>query len=244
MNQHAIELTYYNHQKRKAYLGVPRTDSARHSMGGAAAPLMAGSSLPLPFDLLFTLDLDDPAIDLELSPNVRWLPLVYGFAYMGYYGEQRYGVYADGTFEVADELSLQPDEDGSPQVSSETGIELVDMGLDLSKAEDALSMLQVFGLGDLSESELERAIEIAYSPGYPLDVNEDWIVYKDLTKQKYLEFWGSSPFWQPGGISTSCSNPECGGQDAQVFATCGSSSALVIFRHCPDCQSILTHNQA
>ncbi len=70
-------------------------------------------------------------------------------------------------------------------------------------------MLQVFGLDNLSESELDRALEIAYDDWPGLDVIEDWVVYKDSTKREYLEFWGSPPFWQPGGLSDRCNIRIC-----------------------------------
>ncbi|MFN7894240.1 MAG: hypothetical protein ACK5OC_28390 [Pirellula sp.] len=239
-----MELTFFNHKKRRAYRSAPASGPARHLIGGSGEAVLYQSRLSVSFDLLVSLDLTDPALDLEISPNVGRLPLVYGIAYVGNHGAQRYNVLSDGTVKIADENALAPDGEHVPSNKEERGIELVDCKFDLSRAEDALSMLQVFGLDDLSEREIERALKIAYSGRYALDVYEDWIVYKDLTKKQYLEFWGAPPFWQPGGISTSCSNEICDGQNVRVFATCDIGSLLVIYRHCPDCQSILVSNQA
>lgn len=238
-----MKLTYFNHTKRRAYRSELVSTPGPHTIGGSASTLVR-NSLSESFNLLFTLDLTDPAVDLDIPLNEQRLPLVYGLDYVSYHGDQRYSINPDGTVDVAGAEEFRP---GGVHVSTNTepqGMQLVDCQFDLSKAEDALSMLQVFGLSDLSEQELERALEIAYSSRYPLDVYEDWQVYKDSTKRQYLEFWGSEPFWQPGGVSMYCSNKACDGRNARVFATCALETLLVIFRYCPDCQSILTLNQA
>ena len=124
-------------------------------------------------------------------------------------------------------------------------IELVNRNLDLTKAEDALSMLQTFGLDDLDASELERALEIAYSGNFALDVDEDWDLYKDSTKQEYLEFWGAPPFWQPGGFGSYCMNPDCSGESLRVIGYCSHGvSLLIVFQYCDKCHWIFTTNQA
>lgn len=238
-----MKLTYFNHTKRRAYRSEPVSTPGPHTTGGSASTLVR-NSLSVPFDLLFSLDLSDPAVDLDIPLDDQGLPLVYGLDYVGHHGDQRYSINSDGTVDVAEADEFQPDGEHVPTNAEPQAMQLVDCQFDLSKAEDALSMLQVFGLSDLSEQELERALEIAYSSRYPLEVYEDWQVYKDSTKREYLEFWGSKPFWQPGGVSAFCSNNTCNGQNACVFAACDTGRLLVIFRYCPDCQSILTQNQA
>ena len=241
-----MSLTYFNLNQRKAFQPSSAASPFKHRIGGDSSEVMLQrDALTVPFDLLATLDLSDPALDRTRLPNVVKLPLVYGIDYVGYHGEQRYTVQEDGKVEIANTNSLKSDGDHTPpwKPTSEF-VSLVDCDFDLSRAEDALTMLQVFGLKDLSEDELNRALEIAYSDEYNLDVMEDWIVYRESTRQEYLEFWGSCPFWQPGGVSTSCTKPGCKGDDAQVLATIDIGRLLVIFRYCPDCQSTLAHNQA
>ncbi|MEO1529538.1 MAG: hypothetical protein AAFX06_29290 [Planctomycetota bacterium] len=242
-------LTLYNHSERGALEPRDVQGEYQHTRGGSAMESwLRNESLPLPFDLLFTLDLADPSVDLQI-PGIKRLPLLYGMNYVEYSGDQSYRVTAEGTATILGSKNLTPNQ-GEPLIEAvaEAPVDFVDVGLDLSKAEDALKMLQVFGLGDLDESELQRALDIAYGDDYNLDVLEDWIVYRESTKQEYLEFWGSQPFWQPGGASDTCDTPDCpsGTHDSsvRVIAQCQVESLLVIFRYCNVCHTVFTLNQA
>ena len=239
-----MNLEFFNYRDRCVLDSFPGGGRFHHSAGGTAQDTwLRNSGLVVPFDLLFTLDLADPAIDIQI-PGVTRLPLLYGMNYLDE-PEQSYQVINDNTVQVRDARRLKYNRvedygvDRTPRP-----IELIDRKLDLAKAEDALSMLQTFGLNELDEGELARAIEIAYSGDYPLDVVEDWIVYRDSTKREYLEFWGSPPFRQPGGFGSQCEGPNCSSNSVRVIACCPFDALLVIFRYCEVCHCIFTTNQA
>ncbi len=203
-------LTLFNHSKRIVRDSKLAEGAFAHTQGGTLSS--HGISIPelrTPFHLLYDLDLQDPAIDISI-PNLDALPLLYGLHYMGTTSDQMYKVGPNRVITVLGHRELTADFDYDvPDSFPELRISFEIRQLDLSRAEDALSMLQVFGLDNLSESELDRALEIAYDDWPGLDVIEDWVVYKDSTKREYLEFWGSPPFWQPGGLSDRCNNPNC-----------------------------------
>jgi hypothetical protein len=238
-----MDLEVFNYRDRCVLDGVLGSGRFQHSAGGTAQDTwLRNSDLEAPFDLLFTLDLSDPSIDIKI-PGVTRLPLLYGMNYLAD-ADQSYHVINDDTVQVRDARPLKPNRDGDYGVDgTQRPIELVDRNLDLAKAEDALSMLQTFGLNDLDDAELARAIEIAYSGNYALEVIEDWIVYKDSTRREYLEFWGSPPFWQPSGFSSKCERSHCSGSSVRVIACCPFGELLVIFRYCEVCHWIFTTNQ-
>ena len=152
-----MSLTYFNLIQRKAFQPSSAASPFTHRIGGDSSEVMLQrDALSVPFDLLATLDLTDPALDRTRLPSVAILPLIYGIDYVGYHGEQRYTVQDDGKVEIANTNSLKSDGDHTPPWKpTAESVSLVDCDYDLSTAEDALTMLQVFGLNDLSEDELD-----------------------------------------------------------------------------------------
>lgn len=205
-----MPLTFYNHSDRIVRDSTLAVGKFAHTQGGTLAS--HGITIPelrTPFHLLFDLDLRDPSIDIMI-PNLETLPLLYGLHYMGTTSDQVYKVGPNRVITVLRHRELTADFDyDQPDSFPECNLAFETRQLDLSTAEDALSMLQVFGLDDLNESELNKALDIAYDDWSGLEVLEDWVVFKDLTRREYLEFWGSPPFWQPGGFSDRCDNPNC-----------------------------------
>lgn len=246
-----MKFALFNHHSRGVYEGREKASPFEHTYGGTVdSHGIRIKNTRAPLHLLFELDLSDPAIDVRI-PGVTRLPLLYGLHFTGEITDQRYIVHPDRSVEFFKLEGYSPDFGLEfPDAFPESPVSLERASFNPHKAEDALSCLQVFGLKHLSESELERAITIAYDNWPGLDVIEDWIVYKDLTKQEYLEFWGSPPFRQPGGISRSCDNPKCSSithvsqQDSvRVIAMCKIRGILVIFSQCHLCQNIHVTNQ-
>ena len=129
--------------------------------------------------------------------------------YVGNHSDQAYRVVSNRKAEITDHNRLTPDyEDPRIEATEEAPIVLVDVGLDTTVAEDALELLQVFGLDDLDESEMQRAISIAYSDQYNLSGYKEWNEDSDFSQRSYLELMGVQPFWQ-GGVTDRCENSKC-----------------------------------
>ena len=62
-----MKLTFYNHSTRRAYESLHSKGHYEHTSGGSADSLwLNGLNLQSPFDLLYTLDLGDPVVDLHI----------------------------------------------------------------------------------------------------------------------------------------------------------------------------------
>lgn len=262
------------------YEGREYASSFGHTFGGTVESHgIRVKNTKAPIQLLFDLDLSDPAIDVKI-PGVNRLPLLYGLHYAGQVTDQRYIVHPDRSVEFFGLKRYSPDYVlECPDAFPETSLSLERAGFDSQKAEDALSCLQVFGLRHLPALELERAITLAYDKYWPeLSERKNQFEHKDLTKQEYLESEAISPFWQH--VNRFCDNPRCSSITYKVtgwipFKVRGfmrkilcrgdwpiardisrqeslreigmwefeHQELLVIFSHCPLCNTIHVTNQ-
>jgi hypothetical protein len=187
-----------------------------HTVGGDLPSFgIHCENLQSPPHLLYRLNLADPAIDMDL-PGIQWLPLCYGFAYAAYEGTFIYKVLSDSEIRVIAPHDAEYDPnfpyENFPRSFSQQSLIFERQQYDPTVAEDALSLAAVFGVEQLSEAEMQRAIRIVEEtsglfrewggPGTPGKDFPDWS-REELVRYQYKE-----PFAQ-GPPSKSCENPDC-----------------------------------
>lgn len=163
-----------------------------------------------PFHLLYHLNLADPAIGLSI-PHVHWLPLCYGFAYASKNADFIYRVLNDNEIKLIapDSLDFDPDSPypGYPTVFPESPLTFLKQPYDPGVAEDALGLAAVFGVEQLPEGEMQRAIELVRQQG----LLEEWTksgTFADWSPKDLLRSMYKEPFAQ-GAPLKNCENPSC-----------------------------------
>ncbi|MEX2168888.1 MAG: hypothetical protein WD851_06240 [Pirellulales bacterium] len=210
MNSHldaaALPLSLFNHRKLKHYRETSEgADHFGHAFGGGfTSSGLRIVNADFPIHLLYRLNLDDPAFDIEI-PGVKWLPLCYRFVPLT--GDTLYRVVSDTEIELISPIDEEADPafpyPGFPSTFPSRSIAFARQPYDPTNAEDALSLLTVFGLDQLSPDEMKLAIKIAKETGELCDKHD-----VNLTDEEHLKSGGNWPFLQ-GAPTTSCNNPLC-----------------------------------
>ena len=141
--------------------------------------------------------------------------------------------------------------EGHPNVFPQSKFRFDRQPYDPAIAEDALRLQGIFGLGHLSDAELQRAAEIGVSnAGYVSDPDR-----YDCSNLEKVQRYGRSPFYQTRP-SAWCNNPKCESDDykrtLKVIAIYvaddeliwGGSGPQMIFALCERCGCIIVSNQA
>jgi hypothetical protein len=168
-----------------------------------------------PLHLIYRLNLDDPLVPIDI-PNVKWLPLLYGFRHTTARVEHCYRVRNDSEIELVapqnEEVYKIWDAPATfPHAPTRFRLEPYDPTV----AEDAIRLKGIFGWDDLSRRELDRALELIQASGcsYSLDdaPDDDW-TYEDVIRCMY-----DPPFVQ-GKSFYRCRNPVCNSENFRVIA--------------------------
>ncbi len=188
----------------------------------------------VPLHLLYSLDLVDPSVPVEI-PGVTRLPLLYGFRCMSVDTTFIYRALNDTEVELIDPTLFSDDADipyaGYPRHFPASPISFCRERYDPTVAEDALALQGIFGLDGLSGSEMARAIQIAFSEKrYDGSVYEYAHVerpkaseYANWTDEQVLRHFGCAPFIQDAP-SGSCANPDC---PAEVIGHVGPTEVVL-----------------
>jgi hypothetical protein len=191
------------HYREKAVV----TNPFGHTFGGELSEFgIRCINLEQPLHVLYHLNLSDPAVGVKL-PGVKWLPLLYGFAYATYDGMIIYRVVNDTEVELIAPADPQYDPDfpydNYPKSFPQSAVSFAREPYDPTIAEDALSLAAVFGVDRLSEREMQRAVAIIEREGWRTDE-----FYSARRPQDFIRSDYRLPFMQ-GAPSKSCDNPEC-----------------------------------
>jgi hypothetical protein len=246
---------FFNHSARKHLLGRPIEVSStyKHSLGGAPSEYdMHFIGPAVPMHLIYRLDLADPLIDISL-PNVRWLPLCYGFGFGG--ARTTYLARSDShvvTIEPAN-VGFDPDfpYEKYPLRFSQHAVSFAQAAYDPTDVDDALRLAGVFGLDRLSPAGRKTAIARLEEFGFFEEIDA-----YEMTKDEFLDTCGF-PFEQ-GTPETDCQNPDCAyfrkadslvvigmieGDPADDISLWGEPGIQLIFQKCNHCNCICVTNQ-
>jgi len=186
---------------------VGRPDRYEHTFGGEPSTFEIRFVNCEPMHLIYRLNQADPAVSLGI-PDLHWLPLCYHFSYAGYNGELIYRVLNDMEIELIAPTEAHFDAEfpfpNFPQSFPQAPITFCKQKYDPTLAEDALKLAAVFGVDQLSESEMKRAILIADETSGTIS---DFAV-PDWTPEDIIRCNHREPFIQ-GAPSKSCDNPNC-----------------------------------
>src|SRR4051812_47957285 len=160
-----MPLSFFNYETKSHFREVPgKRDEFGHTFGGNPAAVGTRFRNCEPIHLLYRLNQSDPVVNLNI-PGVRWLPLCYHFSYAAYDGTLIYRVLMGDEIELIRPTDAQFDPEfpfpGFPKGFPPAPFAFEQQPYDPTRAEDALELAAVFGLDDLSESEIKRAIVIA-----------------------------------------------------------------------------------
>jgi hypothetical protein len=203
-----MPLSLFNHNTRSHFRELSKkSDAFGHTFGGDPASWsIRFVNLEDPLHLIYRLNLVDPSIDVQI-PGVSWLPLCYGFRYAAFSGTFIYRVINDCEIELIDpaEVEYRSDVpcDKYPDSFDESPVSFAKVGYDPSKAEEALSLAAIFGIDQLSDAEMKRAIDIVEQTG----LFREWSM-PDWSPESIIRCGYKEPFMQ-GAPSKSCDNPEC-----------------------------------
>lgn len=156
---------------------------------------------------MYRLNQADPAV-ANTVPDVNWLPLCYHFSFASLDGTLIYRVLSNSEIEIIAPLDARIDRDfpreGFPRSFPKRPIAFKEQPYDPTVREDALKLAAVFGIEQLSESEMKRAIAIAErTSGTISDCGfKDWLP-EDILRRCHRE-----PFMQGAPLKT-CKNPNC-----------------------------------
>lgn len=161
--------------------------------------------------LLYCLDLRDERLGVSI-PNVKKLPLIYGFHYVSIGGEFSYHVPNDKTIDVithgAKDFRESFPSTNFPRYFARSAVSFAQRIVDVASAPDALNYQGVFGLQELSDSEMKRAISIAKNEqlvefdDFRRNVDDEW------DDDSILNAMGRRPFYHAAPSKT-CTNPNC-----------------------------------
>ena len=179
----------------------------QHYFGGSAKEYgLRFVNADHPCHVVYWLDTTDPLVPFS-HPNIRFLPLVHGFQYSSNGFEFIYRILNEQEIEIIapDPLEFNKDfpYDNYPPHFEKTGVSFESGNYKPKDAESALEYQGVFGIDQLSKSELQRAIEIARKTWHPERFTDfDW------SDEEVVRIRGCDPFVQ-ATPSDSCENPNC-----------------------------------
>ncbi|QDV59017.1 hypothetical protein [Rosistilla oblonga] len=205
------------------------------------------------YDLLYSLDVNDAHIDIAV-PGVTRIPLIYKVRDPDF-SELAYRVASDNEIVIVGDKAPVSLPCLDEQKSVKFGFK--SEANDRSKADDALKWAGVFGLEHLSDSEMNRAVEIVDElwrgdwEGHCITPIHLYESKADVVRGEYLRPFYQSKWFSCGDFDRGCRYDE---SDATVraFATYeqdrnaplfGSMSPLLVFTFCPICRCISVGNQ-
>src|SRR4051812_19196246 len=160
-----MPLSFFRHDALAHFREVAGiSDPFEHTFGGDPSSFGIRFVNCEPIHLIYRLNQADPAVSLGIS-GLNWLPLCYHFSYASFEGELIYRVLNDSEIELIAPTDAPFDVDfpypNYPRLFPESLISFRRQKYDPTVAEDALQLAAVFGVEQLSESEMKRAITVA-----------------------------------------------------------------------------------
>lgn len=209
----------------------------QHYFGGSAKEYgLRFVNAEHPCHVVYWLDTTDPLVPFS-HPNVRFLPLVHGFQYSSNGFEFIYRILNEQEIEIIAPDPLEFNKhfpySNYPPHFEKTGVSFELANYKPKDAESALEYQGVFGIDQLSKSEMQRAIEIARETWHP-----ERFTGRDWSDEEVVRIRGCDPFVQDTP-SASCENPDCTAEVDRVIElesksyTIRVSSLKVIAIHQP-----------
>jgi hypothetical protein len=207
-----MPLSLFHHDRRAHYRSIAADCPYHHTFGGDSESYgLRFVNVSAPLHLIYRLNQDDPAIPVVLD-GLQYLPLVYGFRYAANSNEFIYRAINEFEIEVLSptEMILEgefPDPEHLDPFPSEP-VAFRQLPFNPAMAEDALYLQAIFGIGELSPTELQRAITLGLSNSSYCDFSRSNLPGSDWTDEQILRNLGRAPFLQ-GAPAKSCTNPGC-----------------------------------
>lgn len=206
----------FDHDRIAISRELPKLGSEhQHFFGGCAGQYgIRIVNAECPCHIVYLLDTADALVPISVS-NIRFLPLVYGFQCNTNGGALIYRVLNEQEIEVIAPDPLEFIKDfpypDYPSHFAKSAVSFEQCVHEQQVAEAALAYQGVFGIDQLSESEMKRAVKIARSTwGSEAFENSDW------TAEQSVRNLGCAPFYQDKP-SRRCDNPNCTAEVEEVF---------------------------
>ena len=208
----SVSLTLFNHERRSIAIETNSSSSSdKHKFGGSLSDhAIKIRDISNPCHVVFVLDTTDDLVPISVD-GVQRFPLIHGFQFCSNGEEFIYRVLNEREIEVIshtdDDFKESFPYDDYPEHFPELQFALRSQPHDETKAEDALLNQGVFGLDALSDSETQRAVEIAKSTWHP-EKFERSEHSQEYTDTDLMHQNGCEPFCQTIP-SDRCPNPQC-----------------------------------
>lgn len=212
-----MPLSLFHHEPLSHYC---ESDSAPnkfgHTFGGDPSSFGLRFANCEPLHLVYRLNQADPATNVNI-PGVTWLPLIYHFPYASIYSDLIYRVINDTEIEMLSPLNEEFDDEfpysDYPSVFPQSPVVFGRRKYDPTLAEDAVPLTGIFGVGQLTDAEMGKAVQIVRETSTHF---EDWaadggtpgVGFPDWSEEELVRYVYDEPFMQRKP-SRECENPEC-----------------------------------
>jgi hypothetical protein len=213
----AMPLSFFHHQTLSHYCEDSNSPNKfGHTFGGDPSSFGLRFANCEPLHLVYRLNQADPAVNARI-PGVTWLPLIYHFPYASIYSDLVYRLVSDTEIEMLAPLTAEFDDEfpysAYPSAFPESPVAFSKRKYDPALAEDAVPLAGVFGIGQLSDSEMKKAVQIV---GRTSTLFEDWaadggtpgVDFPDWSEEELVRHVYDEPFMQRRPTKE-CDNPEC-----------------------------------
>jgi hypothetical protein len=198
----------FDHDRIAISRELPKADSRhQHYYGGSAEQYgLRFRNADPPCHVVYMLDTADELVTIKL-PGVRFVPLVHGFQYSSNGGDFLYRMLNEKEIEVIAPAppEFNPDFPYSdyPSHFPQSAVSFEQRLHDQTTAESALEYQGVFGIDQLSKTEMNRAVAIARSTWHT-----EYFEDNDWSDEESVVIYGCAPFMQTKP-ATHCNNPNC-----------------------------------
>jgi hypothetical protein len=212
-----MPLSLFHHETLSHYReGSTGPNDFGHTFGGDPIAFGIRFANSEPLHLLYRLNQADPAANLGI-PGINWLLLFYHFSYASNDGRLIYRVLNDTEIELLAPTDAEFDPDfpypNYPRCFPQSAMRFVKQPYDPRVAEDALRLAGIFGVDQLSDPEMKKAVKIV---GETSSLFTDWasgggtpgVDFPNWSPEELVRYEYNEPFMQ-GTPSKECRNPNC-----------------------------------